>query len=73
MELWLEELKNKINYNIWLFGHFHADRIERPKCEIFYRDIEEIDDTYNRWNTKEGLEKVCYQYDTGPNYYTEES
>ena len=38
---------NKINYDIWLFGHFHADRIERAKCEIFYKNIEEIDDIYN--------------------------
>ena len=73
MELWLEELKNKINYDIWLFGHFHADRIERPKSEICYTDIEEIDNTYNRWNTKDELEKVDYQYDKGPNYYIEES
>lgn len=73
MELWLEELKNKINYNIWLFGHFHADRIERPKCEIFHKNIEEIDNVYNRWNIKDGLEKVDYQYDKGPNYYVEES
>ena len=71
MELWLEELKNKINYNIWLFGHFHADRFERPKCEIFYKNIEEIDNIYNRWNAEDGLIKKLI-YLVNPKYYNKE-
>ena len=36
MELWMDKLKDNINWGIWLFGHYHADRLERPHVEIFY-------------------------------------
>lgn len=49
MELWLEEIEKTIPYKIWLFGHYHADRMERPHVQLVYKTIEEIDDIYNRW------------------------
>ena len=27
MEVWLNDFKNKISWGIWLFGHYHADRL----------------------------------------------
>ena len=48
MELWLDILKDKIGWNIWLWAHYHVDRIECPHCEIYYNDIENLDVIYKR-------------------------
>lgn len=53
MELWMDELKDTFNWNIWLFGHFHADRVERPHVEQMYTDYENMDTIWNRWNDEE--------------------
>jgi 3-oxoacid CoA-transferase subunit A len=50
MEQWMDELKDNIDWNIWLFGHFHADRIERPHVEQMYMNYENLDTIWNRWN-----------------------
>ena len=39
MENWLETFKDKIDWDIWLFGHFHDDRLVRPGVEMYYNDI----------------------------------
>lgn len=49
MEKWMEELKNKIRWGIWLYGHYHADRIEAPHVEQFFMEIENLDDILARW------------------------
>ncbi len=51
MEEFLEKIKNKVNWKIWCFGHFHADRVEHLGVEQFYYGYEEIDTIWNRWNT----------------------
>ena len=38
-ELWLEDIKEAINYKVWLFGHYHADRIERPGVEQYFKSF----------------------------------
>ena len=50
MEWWMNRVKDTFNWNIWLFGHFHADRIERPHVQQFYMDYEDLDSIWNRWN-----------------------
>lgn len=50
MEVWMEELKDKFDWTIWCFGHYHADRIERPYVEQYFHDIEELDTIWNRWD-----------------------
>lgn len=50
MEKWLEQLKDKINWNIWLYGHYHADRIEAPHVEQFYYEYESFDKIFERWS-----------------------
>lgn len=52
MEVWLDFLKDCINWNIWLFGHYHADRIERPNVQQLYMDYEDLNSVWNRWNDK---------------------
>lgn len=52
MEWWMNQIKDTFNWNVWLFGHFHADRIERPHVQQFYMDYEDLDSIWNRWNDK---------------------
>lgn len=49
MEHFLETIKNRCDFDVWLAGHFHTDRIEIPKFEFFYTHIEELDKIINRW------------------------
>ena len=37
MELWMDVMEQKWNYNYWLFGHYHADRAVRPGALMFYQ------------------------------------
>ena len=48
-EKWLEKLKESINWNVWLFGHFHDDRLIRPHVEMFSTDMEELSNIFKRW------------------------
>ena len=57
MEIWMDELKETFNWNIWLFGHFHADRIERPHVEQMYTDYENLNTIWNRWNNEKTYSK----------------
>lgn len=50
MEDFLEEIKNCLNWKIWLFGHYHHDRIEINCVEQFYQNIENIEEIWQRWN-----------------------
>ena len=49
MEIWMDHLKNTINWGVWCFGHYHADRIERPHVEQYYYFVENIENIWNRW------------------------
>lgn len=49
MEKWLDEVVDRVDWFIWCFGHYHADRVEAPYVEQFYRDNATIDSTYKRW------------------------
>jgi hypothetical protein len=53
----MDELKETFNWNIWLFGHFHADRVERPHVEQMYMDYELLDTIWNRWNGEKTFNK----------------
>ena len=57
MEIWMDALKNCIDWRIWLFGHFHADRVERPCVEQMYMDYEKLDTIWNRWYGEKTYEK----------------
>ena len=69
MELWLDELKNEINWKVWLFGHYHADRLERPRVEMFFNDIEDLNIIWERWNSNKELNWWLIK---SPNYYFDE-
>ena len=69
MEKWLDNIKNIATGYVWCFGHFHADRIERPHVEQFYHDIEPLDDIYNRWIQYDDLGQLDWWLTKGPNFY----
>lgn len=56
MENWLDDVKIAIKYKIWLFGHFHADRVEKRNVEQYYKKSDTLDEIWNRWTTPDGLE-----------------
>lgn len=47
-EIWLDKLSMKFNWKVWLFGHYHADRIETVGVEQFFKDIETLDSIMKR-------------------------
>lgn len=49
MEVWLDKMCNELDWNIWLFGHYHSDRMERPHVEMFFNDTDELENIYKRW------------------------
>ena len=50
MEVWMGKFKEMINWDIWLFGHYHADRLERPCVEQFYGEVEDLESIIARWD-----------------------
>lgn len=56
MEKFLEWIMQSVPYKYWLWGHYHADRIEGPGMEMFYTDMEPIADIVQRWEDyKKGI------------------
>lgn len=49
MEIWLDELKDKINWKVWLFGHFHDDRIIKPGVEMLSYSVKDLNDIMECW------------------------
>ena len=50
MECWMDKLQCEMSWGVWLFGHYHKDRLERPCVEMYYHDIEALDDIKARWD-----------------------
>ena len=38
-ETWLEEIEKTVDYDFWLFGHFHADKIINNNAAMLYEQI----------------------------------
>lgn len=70
MENWLDQLKDNFNWNIWLFGHYHADRLERPHVEQFFLGIEDLNLIWDQWNNTDNT--MTWLINKSPNYYMEE-
>ena len=66
MELWLEENKEKFNDTIYLFGHYHDDRLVRPKVEMYYYKFDTLDNIVARWASGK---QPDYYYPKDPNYF----
>lgn len=69
MELFLEEIAQCFTWKIWCFGHYHADRIERPYVEQFYTDTENIEDVWERWQKYHISHELDWWLDKSKNFY----
>ena len=68
MEKWFDSFKNMIDWNVWLFGHYHDDRLIRPGVEMYFNDIEELSAIWERWQHPDRLDwwlKKDPNYDGG--------
>ena len=63
MEVWMDKIKEDIKYNLWLFGHYHRDRLVRPHVEMLLSDVQKLDDVYNRWNDADGIIPLYWEFD----------
>lgn len=70
MECWMDWLKDQFKWNIWCWGHYHQDRIERPHCEMYYNDIEELDAIIERWKCYDESNKLDWWLQKGPMFYS---
>ena len=71
MELFLEEVAQCFDWGIWCFAHYHADRLERPYVEQFYRDTENIEELWERWNQYSKTKELDWWLDKSQNFYQE--
>lgn len=70
MEIWLEELKDNISFDMWCWGHYHQDRLERPHCQLMYKKMESLENIWNRWHVKDN--DTVY-LPKSPNYYFDDN
>ena len=47
MEYWLDVYKEYIQWEVWLFGHYHADRYVKPGVEMLYTSIVDLEEIWN--------------------------
>ena len=62
MEIWLSELKKKITWTYWLFGHYHADRLERKNVLQMFEEAYELSEMLDM------MEDPIY-FTKSPGYY----
>lgn len=53
MEEFLEEVKNNVDWKLWLCGHYHASMTLANKVQMLYYSIHNIEDLWNKWNGDE--------------------
>lgn len=73
MEVWLSQFKGMFGWDLWLFGHYHADRIERPYVEQFYLEYENLNDIWARWTKYHKSKELDWWLPKSPNFYMEVS
>ena len=71
MERWMNSWKDDIHFDVFCFGHFHADRLERPHVEMYYHDMEELDEIYNRWKKYDATGELPWHLVKGLNFYND--
>lgn len=68
-EEFLEDMRYILNYNLWLFGHYHQDRYMRPGIEMLFEEVRDFNqliiDWYNpKWKIPDGkiLDPMFHSY-----------
>lgn len=69
MELFLEEIAKCFGWKVWVFGHFHCDRIERPGVEQFFKDTENLMNIWDRWT---GGKELDWWLTKSPMYHADD-
>lgn len=70
MEVWMDKIAEKIVVNFaWCYGHYHADRIERPYVEQYYNDIEELGNIAARWEKYRQTGELDWWLHKSPMFY----
>lgn len=68
MEKWLDKVRISIKWKIWLWGHYHEDRIEQPYCEMFFNKTENLETIWMRWINYENNHELNQELSLGPKY-----
>lgn len=55
MEEFLSKIAKQVNWKIWCFGHFHQDRTQAERVELFYQEVKPLKDIYDNWFTSEAF------------------
>jgi 3-oxoacid CoA-transferase subunit A len=71
MEDWMEEFKEEISWNLYLFGHYHDDRFVRPHVEMLYTNIVNLQELYYRWNGEKKY--ILKNYNIDPKFFNEDN
>lgn len=71
MENYLEAVRKIIGFKIWCFGHYHQDRLERPNAQMFFQEVESMDDIFAR--VTQPATAPDYYHKKSPNYYMEDN
>lgn len=66
MENFMEKLKEQITFSLWLWAHYHLDRVELPYCEIFYNEVENLLDVEARWEKYNKTKELDWWIPRGP-------
>lgn len=66
MEFWMDELEREMAWKIWLFAHYHADRIELPRVEQFYMEMEPLNDIVARWEKYDETKQLDWWLPVSP-------
>ena len=69
MELWLNKFRHMFSWDVWCFGHYHADRIERPGVEMFYIEVENLETVIQRWDDYYDGKELDQWLPKSPNYW----
>ena len=52
-----------------MFGHYHADRIERPYVEQFYEEVEDLNTVWAQWTKYHNTNELDWWLPKSPNFY----
>lgn len=69
MELWMDEVRRDVPWSLWVFGHFHQDRLERPHVEMFYYEVEDLETIEARWKRYDETGELDWWLPKSPNFY----
>ena len=71
MENYLDGIRKIIDFKLWCFAHYHCDRLERPNAQMFFQEVESMDDIFAR--ATQPATAPDYKHIKSPNYYMEDN